>query len=211
VLMQNYLGPHALNLPPALLRRLAPDYMDRQEGGDLNGAPVPTDFSLAEQRLTLQRDIVAYLMNETLADRLLDNIDKTRDIEPQPLSVRVLYNALQDAIWLDQGVPADVSSSRRNLQRDHINRLAALLVRGSSNRADVRAQVRDQSTRLLKRLRQQQDEAKSTSEAGAHQHRKARQPEGIQQDEAFAVQAHLQDCIDILSRALDAMVVRAAP
>jgi hypothetical protein len=188
MLMTDFLSPRAFSLPPALLRKLAPDYMDRQEGGDTNGSPVPTDFSVADLQLALQREIVSTLMSEPLAERLLDNIDKTRDIEKQPLTVRELHRTLQEAIWPEEAAPAGFESARRNLQRDYVNRLAVAVVRGASNRADVRAVMRMQALKLLKQLKAQ--------------------PAG---DPNSTASAHRQDCIDTLSRALDASVVRPSP
>lgn len=187
LLMQAYLSPQAIKLPPALLRRLGPDYLDRQEGGD-GQTSVPTDFSLADQQLMLQRDVLGYLMNEALAERLLDNIDKTRDRDKQPLTVRELYRTLFDTIWSDSPPPAGTESARRNLQREHVNRLATAVVRSASNRADVRAIMRQQAVKLLAQLKQQHGG-----------------------DPLSTAYAHRQDCIDTLSAALQASVVRNAP
>jgi hypothetical protein len=187
LLTGSFLSPRALPLPPSLLRKLAPDYLERQEGGD-GHTGVPTDFSLSEQRLALQREVQAYLMSEALAERLLDNIDKTRDKEHQPLTVRELHRKLAEAVWSDDKPEPGTESGRRNLQRDYVNRLAASLVRGSSVRADVRALMRAQATRLLKQL--------------AAQHRG---------DPASTAYAHRQDCMDTLRSALSATVVRTTP
>lgn len=187
LLLSIYLSPQALNLPPALLRRLAPDYLDRQEGGD-GRTGVPTDFSLAEQTLVLQRDVQAYLMSEALAERLLDNIDKTRDKDKQPLTVRELHRTLMDVVWSDKPLPAGTESTRRNLQRDYVNRLAASIVRSTSSRADVRAIMRQQAVKLLQQLK---------AEHGG--------------DPSSTPSAHRQDCIDTLSSALQASVIRTAP
>ncbi|WP_290639246.1 zinc-dependent metalloprotease [Aquabacterium sp.] len=187
LLMSGFLSPQALNLPPALLRRLAPDYLDRQEGGD-GHTPVPTDFSVAEQMLVLQRDVQAYLMSEALAERLLDNIDKTRDKDKQPLTLRELHRALMEVVWSDKDLPAGTESARRNLQRDYVNRLATSVVRSTSARADVRAILRQQAVKLLAQIK---------SERGG--------------DPNSTANAHRQDCIETLSSALQASVVRAAP
>lgn len=187
LLMQAYLSPQAVKLPPALLRRLGPDYLDRQEGGD-GHTPVPTDFSLAEQQLVLQRDVLGYLMSEALAERLLDNIDKTRDKDKQPLTVRELHRTLFDTIWSDEATPAGTESARRNLQREHVNRLATAVVGGASARADARAIMRQQAVKLLALLKKQHG--------------------GDPNSTAYA---HRQACIDTLSSALQASVVRNAP
>lgn len=187
LLEQAYLSPKAITLPPALLRRLAPDYFDRQEAGDA-GIGTATDFSLANQQLAIQRDIVAVLMSEGLSERLMDNIEKTRDRDNHPLTVRELHRRLYDAIWSDKTGSAASESARRDLQREHVNRLAAAIVRSGTSRADVRATLRLQASNLLKQLR------------ADHQ--------GAPNSTAYA---HRQDCIDTLTSALTATVVRAAP
>lgn len=188
LLVSAYLSPRALPLPPSLLRQLAPDYMDRQEGGD-GQAAVPTDFSIAEQRLVLQREVLGYLMSEPLAERLIDNIDKTRDREKQPLTVRELHRLLIDTVWPDEAPAPGTESSLRNLQRDYVNRLAVSVIRGATARADVRAIMRQQATKLLRQLNKAQRQGDPNSTA----------------------HAHVQDCIDTLTSALQASVVRTAP
>ncbi|HET6788320.1 MAG TPA: zinc-dependent metalloprotease, partial [Aquabacterium sp.] len=194
LLLDEFLSPRALNLPPALQRQLAPDYFERGEGVlDANGLMIQTDFSVADQLARLQRDVLGSLMNEALAERLLDNIDKSRDREPQPLTVRELHRRVREAIWSPPGPRIDATreataSWRRNLQRDHVNRLSLGILRGGT-RADVRAQLRQQARLLVEQLRR--------SSRGSD-------PDGT-------AQAHRRDCLDTLQRALDASVVRSTP
>lgn len=136
----------------------------------------------------LQRDVLGYLMSEALAERLLDNIDKTRDKDKQPLTVRELHRTLFDTIWSDEATPAGTESARRNLQREHVNRLATAVVGGASARADARAIMRQQAVKLLALLKKQHG--------------------GDPNSTAYA---HRQACIDTLSSALQASVVRNAP
>ncbi len=182
LLLDELLAPDAVRLPPALLRRLTPDFLDRQDQTDL--APVQTDFSLAEQQMTLQRQLLDGLMADTLAERLLDNADKVRDVERKPLTVSELHRSLRHAIW-HAPAPRREDSLRRNLQREHVNRLAQAVVR-SGRRADVRAVMRDEARNLVRSLKAA--------------------PGG---DAVTA--AHRRDCIETLQRALDAGVVRTAP
>jgi hypothetical protein len=187
LLTHDFLSPQALSLPPELLRKLAPDYLEREDGGDGINTPA-TNFSLADQQLGLQREVLGTLMSEALAERLLDNIDKTRDRDANPLTVRELHRKLYEAVWPEQAVHSANASASRNLQRDYVNRLASALVRGGSSRADVRALLRLQASTLLKRLRVQHDT-----------------------DPRSTAAAHRQDCIDTLQAALQASVVRAGP
>jgi hypothetical protein len=75
----------------------------------------------------------------------------------------------------------------RNLQREHVNRLAVAVVR-AGGRADVRAIVRQEAQTLLQRLQAQSGRGDPSTAA-----------------------AHRRDCIDTLRTALAATVVRAAP
>ena len=179
------LSPQTLSLSPALQRRMAPDYFERLEG---SGAR--TDFSIADTLLSLQRLVLNTLMADGLAERMLDNIDRTRDRRETPLPLREMHQRLKDAVW---GSPVtapqgDDAPWRRNLQREHVNRLSALVVRSASNRADVRAVVREQARSLLTTLRSHPWGAPSSTS-----------------------EAHRRDCIETLERALDASVVRTSP
>lgn len=183
---QSLLSPQALSLSPALQRRMVPDYFERLEGGG-----VRTDFSIADTLLSLQRSALGTLMADELAERLLDNIDRTRDRRESPLTLHELHQRLKDAVWGPGVKPpkGDDAPWRRNLQREYVNRLSALVVRSASNRADVRSVVREQARSLLVALRASPwgSSAADTSEA------------------------HRLDCIETLVRALDASVVRTSP
>jgi hypothetical protein len=168
-------------LPPALLRRLAPDYLDRESGSE-------TDFSVAEQLLSLQRAVLNHLMADSLAERLLDNADKVRDREAQPLTVAELHQGLRQAVWSPshRKAQAAAASWQRNLQREHVSRLAASVLRSSGGRADARAIVRLEAETLLRQL-----------QASASADR--------------TEQAHRRACIEILQGALQARVMRTGP
>lgn len=185
MLIDGVLGTHALTVPPALQRRLAPDYFERDEGALEAGS---LDFSVAEQLNGLRRQVLNALMNEDLAERLLDNIDKTRDRERSPLTVRELHRSLREAIWpIKPSDAGDAAPWVRNLQRDYVNRLTASMLRGSE-RADIRAQVRQQARTLVEQLQ--------------------RSPKG---DPDSTEQAHRRDCLETLQRALSATVLRSTP
>ncbi|RZI82680.1 MAG: DUF5117 domain-containing protein [Rubrivivax sp.] len=208
VLIDEYLSPSALPLPPALQRRMAPDYFERSES---RGDSIGTDFSVADQLAVLRRGVLDALMDDELAERVLDNIDKTRDRDPQPLTVRELHNRLREAIWpaapssaapargartrATRALPADAAAWQRNLQRDYVNRLSAAVVRGGT-RADARAQVRQQARLLVDQL----SKVPRTNPTG----RATPTPD-------IAAEAHRRDCLDTLQRALDASVIRSTP
>ncbi|MDX9844504.1 MAG: zinc-dependent metalloprotease [Aquabacterium sp.] len=181
LLLQDFLSDRAVALPPALLRRLAPDYLDRE-------ASSGTDFSVAEQLLSLQRAVLNHLMADSLAERLLDNADKVRDRESRPLTVAELHQGLRQAVWSPPHHKAQVAAAswQRNLQREHVSRLAASVLRSSGGRADARAIVRLEAETLLRQL-----------QASASADR--------------TEQAHRRACIEILQGALQARVMRTSP
>lgn len=181
LLLSDFLSDQAVALPPALLRRLAPDYLDRENTSD-------TDFSVAEQLLSLQRAVLNHLMADTLAERLLDNADKVSDREARPLTVAELHQGLRQAVWAPthRATNTATASWQRNLQREHVSRLAASVLRSGGGRADARAIVRLEAESLRRQL-----QASASSDRTEQAHRRA--------------------CIDILQSALQAQVVRSSP
>ncbi len=182
LLEQSWLRPQPLRIPPPLMRRLGPDTLDW--GPSDFGSIGKPDVSIAEQQLLVQRSVLNQLMADGLAERLLDNRDRTQDREPRPLLPAELLQRLQDSIWSPDSVPdANAASWQRNLQREHMQRLAASVLRPASARADVRTAQRTAARQLLSLL---QREMGRTS----------------------ADRAHRQACLETLRTALEAPLVR---
>jgi hypothetical protein len=180
LIVKAVLGAEGLALSPALQRRLAPDFLDRGELG------VPTDFSLPQRLLDLQRSVLGYLMSETLAARVLDSAAKV-DRPQDAFHLSDLYAPLEGALWSDLQRPGAIAAPRRELQRDHVNRLAATLLRPQA-RADARSLMRQQAQALLARL-------DAVNRRGTHRDAETR--------------AHLLDCADSLHQALAARLPRS--
>ncbi len=179
------LARSGLTITPGLQRRIAPDFLERSEG------LAATDFSAAERLLDLQRAVLNYLMSDFIARRVLDNQAKF-DRPTQAFALSELYDRLDRDVWdglrqqlaSGQGVP----SMRRELQRDHVNRLAAAVLRPSGqSRTDARSLLRLQAQRLIQRLQDVQPIAKRSD------------PE---------TRAHLEDSLDTLRHALAAPMPR---
>jgi hypothetical protein len=181
LIVKAVLGAEGLTLSPALQRRLAPDYLDRGELG------VPTDFSLPQRLLELQRSVLGYLMSEALAARVLDSAAKV-DRQQEAFRLSDLYNPLDSALWSDLGRPGAIASPRRELQRDHVNRLANTLLRPQA-RADARSLLRQQAQALLAKL-------DGVNRRGTHRDAETR--------------AHLIDSADSLRQALAARLPRSS-
>jgi hypothetical protein len=178
------LAPDGLALSAPLQRRLAPDFLDRAEFA------LPTDYSVPQRLFELQRAVLAYLMSEGIAGRILDSVGKF-DRSAEAFQLRELYGRLQSDVWneLDArprgaaGAGLAIAPTRRELQREHVNRLAVALLR-PGGRADARGILRQQARELLGRL----EPAARRADADTR--------------------AHLADSADTLRRALAAPLLR---
>ena len=189
LISQNVLASSGLTLTPTLQRRLAPDFLER---GDSFG--VPTDFSVADRLLDLQRAVLSYLMSDTVARRILDSVGKA-DRAADAFQLSEVYARLEKDVWSELGQQASakvlpITAPRRELQRDHINRLASAVLRPTSlPRADARGLLRVQARAVLARL------------DVASRHTGALDAE---------TRAHLADSADTLRQALAAPLQRQA-
>jgi Met-zincin len=183
LISRTVLSPEGLTLTPALQRRLAPDFLDRAEGG------VATEFSVQQRLLDLQRAVLNYLMSDTIATRILDSVGKF-DKPSEAFQLTELHARLSTDVWSELGTGARIAQPRRDLQRDHVNRLSLAVVRpSSSGRADIRGHLREQARALLTRL------------DGVLAKRTALDAES---------RAHLADSADTLRQALAATIQRQA-
>jgi hypothetical protein len=187
LLINAFLAPNSLPVSPQLESRLAIDYLARTDALEEGNASVATDYAYAQALLELQRGILNPLMSEEVGNRLLDHADAT----PRAFTLSELHQTLQAAIWsrkpMGDAPTREQPALRRNLQREHVTRLAALLLRPSlASRADGRVVVREQARGLLRQLRA--DAARAGLDA--------------------VTRAHLADCADLLERAINAPLQR---
>ena len=187
VLARGLLAADGLRVSPALQRRLGPDYDERSDALYGGEGPVATDYSLVGALIELQRAALGQLMSDAVATRLLDSEAKATDAKGF-LPLAELYARLERDIWSELATGADIAPARRELQREHVNRLAAQLLRpGQSSRADARSLLRARSRALL-----------ASIDAGLKRG-----------DRGAAARAHLEDSADTLRQALDARLQRA--
>ncbi|MEY4752570.1 MAG: hypothetical protein RJA44_245, partial [Pseudomonadota bacterium] len=175
------LSADRLLISPELQRRLAPDYLERTDaftGGDGN---IATDYAPAQVLAELQRNLLAQLMSDGVAARLLDSEAKS-STEADSLRLAELYQRLGAEVWSELAASrGDIGPLRRELQREHLGRLLQQLLRpGSAGRADARSLVRLQAQELLPRLQN------------------ASRRSGLSE----VARAHLLDCIEQLREAL---------
>jgi hypothetical protein len=143
---------------------------------------------LQQRLLELQRAVLAYLMSDTVAVRVMDSVGKL-DRGSEAFQIAELYQQLARSVWSELTNGSSISAERRDLQRDHLNRLSLAVVRpGSNGRADSRGVLRQQARQLLAQLETAQRRTQGDN----------------------ATRAHLADSADTLRQALSATIQRQA-
>jgi hypothetical protein len=184
----NLLSADSLRISPALQRKLGTDFSERWEALRGGEGSTQTDYSASEQVLGLQKALLAELMSDTVATRLLESSEKAPSGTTRALRMPELYGRLTQAVWSELDGRGDIAPLRREVQRAHVNAIATLLIRpGTATRSDTRSVVRVQAKALLERI-----------EA-------ARRRPGLSEE----ARAHLADSADTLEQALNARLQRA--
>jgi len=145
-LTQSFFSADSFRFEPQFLARLAPDYNEQERG------PV----SIPAAVLAVQTTALDRLMSPGVASRLLDlPLYLTPDKRRGAISLAEVYGTVQDAVWSEARNGREIDRLRRNLQREHLKRVQALLVRGSGALpADALSLMRYHAVRLQAQLRQ---------------------------------------------------------
>ena len=168
ILARGALAHDSVALPASLQRRLAPDYNERSDALFGGEGSVATDFSVEGMVFEMQRALLAQLMSEGVAGRILDSQGKAEK-KADAFQLSELYARLSRDIWSELGAKGDISSPRRELQREHASKLAAGLMRpGSASRADARSLLRHEAQALLARIKSAANRAELSGDARAH-------------------------------------------
>ncbi len=184
-LLNEVLASTSFRFDPAFISRLGVDHVNRLSPGRFIPA---TDFSVPGAVLGVQRPLLDTLMSDGLAARMADNESKVAKPGEMP-SYAEVQGKLSAAVWseLRGSRGGEIDTLRRNLQREHLKRLAAGLVRPSSTiAADVRAVHRQEALALEAALK------KSVAQGGW----------------SSMARAHLADSLAVLSEALRAPLMR---
>ena len=169
VITGSLLSADSLRVSPTLQRKLATDFSERWEALRGGEGSTQTAYSPSEAVLGLQRSLLAVLMSDTVATRLLESSEKAPVGAGRALRMPELYGRLSQAVWSELDGSGDIAPLRREVQRDHINRISTMLLRpGASSRADTRSIVRAQAKVLLERIRGAGRRGGLSEEARAH-------------------------------------------
>lgn len=135
--------PDSFKFTPEFISRLGVDHFEDRRARDV---------SVSDRVLALQSSILDQLINDAVAHRLIDAQEKVADSK-KVLALSELYDHLQGAIWAELKGGKDISAMRRNLQREHLKRVANILLRpASSTPADARSLLRENALQLQREI-----------------------------------------------------------
>ena len=150
---------------PEFVSRIGVDFLGRRL--DFSGSAPSTDPNISTRVLNVQKAVLDVVLNDNVAQRLLESQEKVAD-PSKLLKLSDVYDTLQNAIWSELKSGGDISSLRRNLQREHLKRVSGTLLRASGNSpADARSLQRENAVQLQSMLRGAQARPMS-KEAKAH-------------------------------------------
>jgi hypothetical protein len=153
---------------PAFMRKLQVDYLDRNDIFDTGLSAPGVDFSLPAQVLRIQRGVLDTLMSDSVAQRIIDSEVKLDDPKGA-FRISELYGTLHRSIWSELKSGQEITPLRRNLQREHLARVAGALVHPSSGMpADARALLRQDARALRDELKQASVRTSQSKETQAH-------------------------------------------
>lgn len=178
LITQDFFHAESFRFDPQLLSRLAADPFERK---------VSPEVSVVANVLAVQRAILDPLFSPAVAARLLEAPLKAAK-GVTPLSLAQVHDTLQNAIWSEAWQGQDAGLLRRNLQREHLRRMADVLIKPSGVvPADARSLLRMNAQNLAKQLQK----ALSRGHLGKE------------------TQAHFSESLNTLQTALQAQVQRA--
>lgn len=146
---------------PELLSALTVDYNEWERGGLVN-----LPGTIARIQLTaLDR-----VLSANTANRLLDLPSYVPEAQRKGvISLNEVYSTLQTSVWSELKSGREIDRMRRNLQREHLKRVQALLTKGSATLpADALSLVRFNATQLQSDLRSASGRGGLSVETRAH-------------------------------------------
>ena len=136
--LQEYVfDENAFQFSPELLNKLAPD---RWSHWGTRTLIFPLDYPIGDRILYVQKIVLAALLSPPRLMRLRDLELKTP--EEESLTIPELFETLKGGIWTEvlaeKNQLTEISSTRRSLQREHLNLLGAMVLRESRVPEDAR-------------------------------------------------------------------------
>jgi hypothetical protein len=144
-LQDHILTDRPFNFDPKLLRRLGSDrWLHWGSERAIMGA---TEYPVNERILAIQRVVLDHVLDGSVLSRIQNNALRA-DKGAKPFGVDEVFKALTEAVWAgpaaEKGAKKalELSVVRRNLQREHLKELTALVLKGNGAPADARSLAR---------------------------------------------------------------------
>ena len=152
LLRKNLFSPGSFQFSPQLLNKLAsPRFSDFI---NIDSMRTRFDVPIHDMVLSLQTRVLDRLYHPMVLSRILDSEVKTSS-PADAFSLGVLFTELQDSIWAETKVPADsltISTYRRSLQRAHLRKLTAMVLRETAVPEDAQTLARQNLVALRAQL-----------------------------------------------------------
>jgi Met-zincin/Domain of unknown function (DUF5117) len=126
LLREDLFSPRAFDFPPSLLNKLASERFPNWR--DFRSMQRRFDYPVHARVLALQKSVLDRVLHPVVLGRVLDAEVK----DPDPFTISMLFAGLQDSIWEETkgtGAATRINSYRRSLQREHLSRMAAMVLR----------------------------------------------------------------------------------
>ena len=168
-----FLSPSSFDFPPQLLNSLAVDSFDRSQSRT-DASSSNASVSVLSNVLGVQRVVLDALFSERLAQRVSES--QLRRDQPhkasranEVLGLSEIYARVQSSVWQEAIKGQRVSLLRRNLQKEHLQRMSAMLLRSSRGLTPEAAGLMRQNARtLLSQLRWAVQRPGMDAESHAH-------------------------------------------
>jgi hypothetical protein len=150
---------------PEFIRSLGIDYLNlsANQASELN-----PDFSLRTRVLGLQTRVLNQLLSDTVLARLLDSEIKVSKAD-EAITLNELFGALRGSIWSELKAGGPIPGPRRDLQREHLRRIATVLTRPAAGTpADAVALFREEAKQLSAQIRSAVGTGKRDAATRAH-------------------------------------------
>ncbi|MHC4220069.1 MAG: zinc-dependent metalloprotease, partial [Planctomycetota bacterium] len=157
LVIDNTFEDAAFGLTPDLIRHLGREYW--YDPAELAGIMEDPSFDVHDAVGGIQAATLTLLLNPAKLRRLYDNEYRARDAEDQ-LTMAEVVTVITDAIWRECAVPTSrphsaespmISSFRRNLQREHVQRLVDLALLHDTPSPALRT-ISSMATQELRRI-----------------------------------------------------------
>ena len=126
----------AFRPPAALFPKLAPERMYGLGGFEsFFSGTQRLDYPWHDLVLSVQATALDRVLNPIVLDRVLDNEVLFRASGQEAFTMAELFAALDQTIWTELKGASAISSTRRNLQREHLRHLLRLALRTSGGQA----------------------------------------------------------------------------